>query len=354
MPSIATTDARGLFTKKLIDVYTDRVKPTGFLRSFFPTVESPTLEVSIEVQRGTESVAVDVFRGTTGDRSTWDRSTEKLTIPPYFRRGFDATKLQLYNNLFQAKTIDDAIFTAFINRVVDKQMELRDTIERAMEIQCKNVLETGIILNAGTNTSIDYKRKALSKVDPGGGNYWTDAINPFDQIEVGCKFLRTVGKATGAVFNLVIGQLAQNALYKNAAFLSRQNLFNMKLDNILAPQRNAEGAAFLGQMTCGSYLVNLWTYPQTFDIINPVSGAVTSAPYVDDKLAILIPETPRFKMAFGAVPQLIEEGTMPVMGAFIYTDYKDVDKRAHFYDVESCPLAVPVGVDQIWTFKAVA
>jgi len=350
MPSIATTDAMGIYTKKLIDVYKDRYKPTAFLRSFFPSEVSPTLEVSIAVQRAGEKVAVDVFRGDDGNRNQWTKSTEKVFIPPYFREYFDATKLQLYDRLYAAQTIDDAIFGALINDVVDHQIELKEKIERAIEIQCSQVLETGIILNAGTNTSIDYKRKALSKVDPGAGNYWaTGATDPFAQLEVGCNFLRTVGKAGGGTFNLILGSTAKADLYKNTTFLGRQNLFNLKLDDMMPPQKNALGAAFHGQMSVGSYLVNVWTYPEFYTDANGVNQ-----PYVNPKIGILIPETPRFKTAFGAVPQVIRPGAMPVIGEFVFTDFVDVDKRAHKYEVESCPLPIPTAVDTIWTFKAVA
>lgn len=349
MPSISITDAKGLYTAKLIDVYRERPKVQNFLRSFFPSVISPTLEVSIEVQRGSEKVAVDVMRGDDGNRNQWTRSTEKLFIPPYFREKFDATKLQLYDRLYGATSIDDSIFAALINDVVDHQLECREKIERAIEIQCKNVLETGIVLNAGTGTSVDFKRKAASIVDPGAGQYWaTGSVSPFDQIEAGCVFLRTVGRMQGGTFNMILGATAKADLYKNTTFLNRQNLFNLKLDDMQPPQRNAVGAAFHGQMSCGNYLVNVWTYPEYYQDSNNVMQ-----PYINPKLAIIIPENPRFKIAFGAVPQVVQPGAMPVMGEFVFTDYVDVDKRAHYYDIESCPLAIPTAVDTIYTLKAV-
>lgn len=62
MGSITTQMARGEFTKKVIDVYKEKPVVTSFLRSFFPEKTSVTKTVSIEVQRGTEKVAVDVAR----------------------------------------------------------------------------------------------------------------------------------------------------------------------------------------------------------------------------------------------------------------------------------------------------
>jgi len=97
---IAITDARNLFTKKLVAVYLEQPRVFGFLRSFFKTDESDTKEVSIEVQRGTEKEAVDVMRGTEGNRNNMSKSTEKIFVPPYFREYFDATELDLYDRMF--------------------------------------------------------------------------------------------------------------------------------------------------------------------------------------------------------------------------------------------------------------
>lgn len=352
MPQIAVTDAMGLYTRKLVAVYKDRPKPTSFLRSFFPSVLSPTLEVSIQVQRSREKVAVDVQRGDSGNRNQWTRSTEKTFIPPYFRERFDITKLQLYDRLYGAQSIDDAIFAALINDIVDHQLELREKIERNIELQCKQVLETGVV--TGATFSIDYKRKAASIVNantlPTIGGYWTTgATDVFAQIAVGCKFIRTVGKMQGGTFNFIMGEDTAAALFKNTTFLNRQNLFNMKLDDVMPPQANAVGADFHGQITCGVYRVNLWSYPEFYDDANNVSQ-----PYINPKLGILLPEKTKFVTAFGAVPQIVNPGALPIMGEFIMTDYKDVDARAHYYDVEACPLAVPVAIDTMWTIQTVA
>lgn len=347
MPSISTTDAQGLFTKKLVDVYKERIAPTNFLRSFFPTVESPTLEVSIEVQRGFEKSAVDVVRGTDGNRNSFARSTEKIFIPPYYREYFDATQLQLYDRLYGATEINDAIFSAYINSVADHLMDCQNKIERSYEIQCANVLETGIVsLNA--QTDIDYKRKVASIVDLGAGNYWANAVNPFTQLKAGCDFLRQTGKASGAIFNALVGETALADLLANAKFLERQNLFNMALDVVQSPQMGATGATYHGTLTCGSYKVQLWAYPQYHDVV----GVATA--YLNPKKVVLIPTNPRFKLAFAAVPQLITPNTLPKQGAYMIGEYIDQRSASHIIDIKSAGIAIPTAVDQIYTLQVVA
>lgn len=347
--NISTTDARALFTKMLIDVYKERTTPTSFLRSFFKVKESTTKEISIEVQRGTEMIAVDVERGTEGNRNKFSKSTEKIFVPPYFREYFDATELDLYDRLFGSTEIGMGIFTAFMDSVADKMRMLQDKIERAYELQCAQVLETGIVtLINGDN--IDFKRKTASMVNKGAGNYWaTGTVDPYADLEAGCTFMRQKGKAMGGTFNAIMGSLAYAALLNNTIFKAANNLFNLRLDSVTKPQRESVGGTLHGQIVCGSYLVNLWTYPEYYD-----TATVQNNSYINPKKVIMLPEDPRFALAFAAVPQLLTDGAAPKKGAFVFGDYIDERNAKHIFDVKSAGVAIPVGVDQIYTVQVVA
>ena len=135
MPTINAQDARALFTSMLIDLYRETVMPTSFLRSFFKTTESTTKLVSIEVERGFEKIAVDVTRGSEGNRNSFSRSTLKMFQPAYYREYFDATDLDLYERVFGAGVIDEAVFAQFMTSVADKIRTLQNTIDRSYELQ---------------------------------------------------------------------------------------------------------------------------------------------------------------------------------------------------------------------------
>lgn len=350
MAAVPSSQARAVFTQSLIDVYREINVPTGFLRSFFPTVEEFTRYVSIEVMRGYEKVAVDVIRGTEGNRNKFSKSTEKVYDPPLYREYFDITEMDLYDRLFGSTSIDAGVLSALLNRVQEKMTMLVAKIERAYEVQCAQVLETGIV-TLTNDDNIDFSRKATSLVANAAGNTWaTGTVDPFGTLETGCNFLRQVGKATGGTFNAILGSTALSDLLSNTLFKARQNLFNMALDAVHAPQRNSVGATLHGQVTAGSYKVNLWAYPQFYDDANG-----TSTPYINPKKVILLPENPRFKMAFGAVPQLIDEQNPTAQkGAFVFGEFRDVRKTTHEYDVQSAGLAIPVAIDQIYTVQVVA
>lgn len=349
MANIASSDARALFTKMLIDVYRERTTPTAFLRSFFTVKEEITKELSIEVQRGTEKIAVDVERGTEGNRNKFSRSTEKIFVPPYYREYFDATELSLYDRLFGSTEINDGIFTAFLEQVADKLRLLQDKIERAYEVQCAQVFETGIVtLNAGIN--IDFKRKATSLVNLSGSAPWTTgSTNPYAHLEAGGDFLRQVGKASGGVINALGGSLALSAFFTNTTVKERADIRNFYIDLVRTPQKNSVGASLVGEVTAGSYNFRLWAYPEFYD-----NAAGISTPYLNPKKVILLPEAPRFTLGFAAVPQLATINGGVKKGAYIMGDYIDERNHKHIFDIRSAGVAIPVAVDQIYTMQVVA
>lgn len=344
------TQLRAEFTKKLIDVYQERIAVPSFLRSFFPTVTSPTKDISIEVERLGELVAVDVLRGTEGNRNTFSKSSEKVFTPPYYREYFDATELDIYDRVLGAMGTDNAqLFASLMNTVMDRLDTLKAKMERAKEIQCAQVLETGIVTVA-KGTDIDFGRKTTSKVTLTGA-FWDGAsTDPFKQLETGCNFVRSVGKSGDAVFNALLGSDALSALLNNKQFLARQNLFNMALDQVVLPVRNATGGTYHGTVTAGGYKVQLWGYPQTYDAANG-----TATPYLNTKNVTIIPSMPRFKMAHAAVPQLVgEPGQLPVQGEYIVGEYLDTRKAVHDFDIQTAAIAVPVAVDQIYTAQVLS
>ena len=349
MGAIATSDARAEFTKMLIEVYRERNTPTSFGRSYFPSKVSSTKYVSIEVQRGTEKVAVDVTRGVEGNRNKFATSSEKIFEPPYYREYFDCTEIDLYDRMWGTTEIDAGIYSQFLDETAERLMMIQYKIDRAYELQCWQVLEDGIVqLTADAN--IDFKRKAGSLVDVSGSNPWSTATNdPFTDLADAAAFLRKTGKAQGNVFDAILGAEAMSNLLQNTVFIDRGNLRRVEHVEISAPQANSVGGVLHGQITAGSYRFNLWTYPQYYDL----SG--TSTPYFDDKKVIVLPQNPRFTLAFAAVPQLIDPNNpMIERGEYIVSEYMDQRLSKHEIHIKSAGIAIPVAVDQMYTVQVIA
>jgi len=349
--AISQSDAYGLFTKKLIDVYQERIPVPSFIRKMFPSTFSPTKRVSVEVTRGTEKIAVDVVRGSEGNFNTFSKRSEKTYEPPFFREYHNITEMDIYDRVLGAQGTDNTrLFAQLLNDAADRTLQLQNKIERTMELQCVQFLQTGIVtMTNGDN--INFNRRQTSIVDlnlAGGGGYFYNDSDVFAQFQTGCKWLRAFGKVTGETFIAVFGEKAHQDFMGNANFLARQDLFNMKLDQIMPPQQGVAGGVFHGTISAGPYRVQIWTYPEVYD-----NASGVSTDYIDtDKVILTIPK-PRWHYAHCLVPQVVMPGTTvaPQKGPWMYGEFIDARKAKHDLDVQTAGVPVPVGIDQVYTMK---
>jgi hypothetical protein len=349
LATIPLVNARALLTTKTIAVMQERVTPMGFLRSFFPSQTSLTKTVSIEVQRGTEKVAVDVIRGTNGNRNEFGLSTQKEYLPPMYWEYFTLSDLAIYDVAIAAN--DPSAFANMAQKAAEYMMLQRDKIERAIEVQAAQVLQTGVVtLKNGDN--IDYKRKAASIKDVNvGGNYWnTSNGDPIKDLKEACEFLRKVGKSQGQTFDFIMGEGAITAFLNNAKVKERADIRNFNLDALRVGLRTAVGATPIGFVNAGSYICRLWSYPEYYDNAQGVS-----TPYIADGNVIALPDSGvLFTTAFAAVPQLLtESGIAPQRGEYLVHDFIDERAANHEMHIKSAPLCIPVSVDKIYTMKVI-
>jgi hypothetical protein len=354
---IPIQDARSVFTKALVDVYMEKARPTSFLRAFFRVEEKDTKEVSIEVERNFEKVAVDVQRGTEGKRNKFSLSAEKIFVPPYYREYMDMTELTHYDRLF-GKADGEIGNTTLEDLIVEGSMRVGDLIakiERAYELQAAQVFQTGVVqLVSGDN--IDYRRDAASIVDLGGAAYWTQAaVDPVDSIKAACNFIRQRGKAQGDVYNMILGETALDALLNNPVFQAKADLRRVQIADVSFPVRTeVVGGTLHGRLSAGSYLVNIWTYPEFYD-----DDANASQPYIASDNAIILPTQTRFVHSFAAVPKIVRNfGNAEVpawvaneRGQYMVDNYVDDRLHTHIIDVKSAGLLIPTAVDTIYTMK---
>ena len=319
-------------------------------------MESQTKYVSIVVRRGAERIAVDVQRGTEGNRNSFTKSSEKTFLPAFFEEFLEATEMSFYDKMWNANgTVEVTTFKMWLDETVENLEELIFKIDRAYEVQCKEVLETGIVsINAGTN--IDFKRKAASLVANAAGNTWaTGTVSPYENIEAGCNFIRTKGKSQGTVYNCIMGSEAFNDFMANTIVKERNDLQHINLDSIAKPQRVSD-ATLHGQISAGSYKVNVWTYNEYYD-----TAAANNLPYIHAKKVIIVPEKPNFKFMYAGIPQLLGDngakegaGLTGKKGRYHISEHLDTRKKSHQIIVESAGVPVPVAIDQIYTVQVVA
>lgn len=359
--AIPSTEVRGLFTKYVVEKLDIKPSPTAFLKSFFKTKTTAAKNVSIEVRRHHEPIAVDILRGTGGNLNQWGRSTEKVITPPYFEERFNLNELDGYDRIFGGQQEIEAYqFAMVADESGDKLQLLKDKINRAYELMAAQVLQTGIVtLVNGDN--IDFKRQSTSKVVLGAGNWWTEAaINPDTTLEAAAKFIRTQGLFVGGEFNVILGSKAWAAFRGNAKKQAQDDVKQWKLSDIVSPIPFGSGSTFLGRTSAGAYNFNLWGYEQFY---NPAGTDKTGKlPYIAPENIIVLPNDMSFTFAYAGVPHIrrnVNNVAMPEYvayspGEFFVDNWIDGNTANHVFAVKSAGVPIPTQVDAIYTAQVTA
>lgn len=357
--SITLNQHKEHITKRIISTFSDGASVKTGLSAFFPSVTTIEKMVGIEVERNRQLIAVDVQRSTDPNRNTFDTHAEKLFIPPYFNEAWDFTTAKRYDVTFGARTnpsSPDAL--NMINEAARRMNTLRDKIMRSIEVMRSQALQTGIVtLNTGDN--IDFKRKALSMPALGAGARWNEATGvPLDDLAKGAEFLREEGLSAGNTINAILGADAFKEFMNNPQVKAQADFRRISRLEIGLPQFNdVSGLVFHGQVGTADYAINIWTYNEFFE-----TNAGVKTKYIDVKNCILLPDDFKGVTAFAGIPAIIRdkgnaeygEFISPVEAEFYINNYIDPVKKAHWFEIASAPLPIPVSIDRIYTIQTLA
>lgn len=355
MPTIPSGHASPIFTTAVVKKFDElkEVKVNNFFRSFFPDLASPERYPIIEVRRGTEKVAVDVVRGTQGNRIQVSKFAQKALDPFYYKNYFDATTLQQYFRVFGSTSFNTNEMAELANGVAVEMKGMQDMVDRAIELHAANVLLTGTCTSLRDSSIIDFKRRASSMVTLTGGNTWdTAGTNPYTDLSNGCQFLRNTGKYAGKEVFGIFGLQAWQAFRANAEVKDRLKQFHNYRDIIDKTYMDTIGANYQMSIDCDTHIVHVFTYTEIYE---DASGTQTQ--YMDPKKIILLPPNPGFNTIFGAIPSVRQQGA--TTGSLIAqpTVIKRFVNEEMGYDrhyLESSPLPVPIQVDRIYTLQPIA
>ena len=137
-------------TKKMIRAYFERRKVGGFLRKLFQTPPEnyhKSEKVEWEIERDDEDVAVTIKDYTTGyHNNSDDRYTAKELKPPAYKESFSLNVFDEMKKPIEKTVYDDPDFQANTTvKAFRKFRKIEDMINRGIEIQCAQVLTTGVL-----------------------------------------------------------------------------------------------------------------------------------------------------------------------------------------------------------------
>ena len=353
--------------KVMVRLFEQKSRPTMFLASHAQTMTTLAEDIEIDIVRGLETFSVDITPGAGSRSNKKSRYTTKTYTPPMYNESYSLTAQELQNRMPGQTAYDassDAYQTTLFAMISDKQVMMQDKELRAIELQTRDAFFNGkIVLQNGDE--IDFKKKATHDIT---GTDWSDAAGlPLDDIEAGCQLCRKDGLISATKFKLILADDTVEALKANDQFVAKANLRHVMNVNMEMPSDvNAEGATFHGLFSAGSYIVELWAYPQFYEI--PVGFGLanegTKQPYIPSASALLMPTAGlRLDLWFGGVPQVSNQvdpelaalglnGTLGVVEAD-FVPYAYLDDRAECIEcgVKTRPLFVPNQIDGFVTFK---
>lgn len=324
------------------------IKVNNFARAYYNVVESKERYPAAEVRRGTEYSAVDLPRGHQGTRVQATKFTQKAYDPFYYKLFTDATEQEGYFRIFGSNSFNINDVPSVANGIAVELKSMKDMIDRTVERQCMEIFEFGTVtsLRAGV-PAIDFYRKAGSFMDKGAGFYWdVTGSNPFTDMREGCQWMRENGKVSSYRFEAVFGIDAWVAFRENSVVVDRLKQFNNRRDTVAPSRLEATGAVYQGSFDMDAYMIDVYTYS---DVFENTDGSYTQ--YMNPKKVYILPPNPMNTLFYAAVPQVQTNlNTANLMvGQYFYKDFMNPEMGYHRFYIESSPIPVPVGVDQMFT-----
>lgn|SRR5690606_2755339 len=352
--AITLAEHTGEFRKALVGTFIGKTILRLGLEGLFPRQTYDAEMLSIQVQRNRQLVAVDVQRCTDATKNSFTKSTEKLFIPPFFKESFDFCKCDGYKGSYGSGIIPSGSTARNIARSAMNELEaIRAKVERAIELQRSQVLESGIV-TLKNGDSIDYKRKAASMATATIPWATVATADPYADIVAGMNFLRGDGQSGASTINAIFGSTALANFFANAKVKADLEVRRMDRINVVMPQfDNVTGMAFHGQFGAGDFIINIWTYNEEY--LDPTDNT-TKVKYIDPENVILVPEDFVGETSFATTPIVrgsSESGYYVTNVEGQYTVYDIIDQVRAAWEVilQSAPLVVPVTIDRIYTIN---
>lgn len=351
----------------MLRMFEQKAKPTMYLASDAQVQKTLANEFEIDIVRGNETFAVDVTPGAGSRSNKKSRYTTKTYNAPAYNESYPVTAEELNKRLpgqTKYEAAGDAYSTTLAAYMSDKQILMQEKIVRAIELQARDAYFDGKIVTHNGD-EIDFKKKATHNVTPSAK--WSAATGaPLDDLEAACQLIRKDALISTTRFRLTVADDVVEALKANDQFVEKANLRHVQnIDMGMPTDVNTDGATFHGIFSCGSYIIELWAYPQFYDVPTGfgLANEGTKQPYIPSGKSLLKPAAgSRYDLIFGGVPVVSDQvdprltsmgltGTLNLAETDFYP-YARLDRRAECIEVgvKSRPLFIPHDIDSFVTF----
>ena len=343
--------------QQAVEIYQSELAPTSFLRSLFPGDVRRTLGlINIETRRKGRRVAVDIVAGSTGNANRAQKSTASQFDAPEFREYTPVAATDLYARGFGENGFDGNALADIQRNMADSWVENRYSIERAIELMCRDALYSGEITLVN-NDNVIYNRDPNSVIDAtANGGAWSTATSKIDQSLIkAAEFIQNKGNVqlAGLTLNVLMDAKAYQNFKANTKVQEDEKYNNINNVDLIKPTGSTAGATYMGVVTAGSYSFKIWTYPQSYEVLDLAGSTTETKNYIPDNTALVFADNPQFKTIYQAIPMVpmvngVARPTFEVaQSSDGFVTYQYADGRSNVVEngVRCKPIPVPVAID---------
>ena len=305
--------------------------------------------VEFNEQREENYVAGAVEKDTGGNENKSKRYTNRLIDLVDFNEEWSMTATEVQNNLSNKTIYEDPGFQAeAISYVGSQIITLVKKVRRSAELMSAKILQAGtlpIYKEDGTVLKTeDFAPKGAHFFN--AGTAWSGAADIIGDLSIACGLIQTDGKARAV--NAIMGEGSWLAALKNTNFKDIFDKRNMNL-GMISPELQSTGGIYQGTVAVGSYMLNIWTYPDTYRFIG---GSDTK--YVPDANVFVIPADSNIRTRFATIPTFGTDGdlswlntSLNVGGQEYLITAEKKDSTTIMGNVRARMIAGPLNVDKL-------
>jgi hypothetical protein len=294
--------------EKLLKMYLENPSPTLYMSGKYRTTEEDLFDteaVSIDIERHNRRIAVAVSSITSGPRmNETTKFTTKEFTPPMFNEGFPIQAMDLFDRNAGQNPFDNPRFQVKATARAFKEFRLQeDAIRRTIELQASQIATTGVVTlkneDGTTVYTLDYKAKtahfptSINAWDTASATIRADLLSLFNVIHKN-------GKAP--VKRIDVGDTSWEAMIDNDDFVKSLDLKDLDVAKLTGMRNPGEDMGkFMGMLSIGSWKVEVWTYPGTYE--DPENPG-TELKYLPGNKVVAYTDKLDFRLVYGACPVL--------------------------------------------------
>jgi hypothetical protein len=300
----------------MISAYFEESEAPLFLSGFFQTPPRnihDSEEVEFDVVREDEDIAFPIPNITvSGHHNEASRYTNKSFIPPVYSEVFDVNAFEAIKRRPGVDSFTDPNYQLYLrDSVTDGMRKMERKIRRAIELQCAQVLQGGVLTliddASATVYELDYQAKSTHFVDV--STAWAaDGSTGAPLTDITALGDVVLKDGLRRPSDLIFGATAWKLFTISATVKEQLENRRMDLGMIVAPQMRGRGANYHGWITAGPYKLNLWTYDGWYS--HPETA--TATPYVTTN-GVIMTSGGRMDLTFGSIPRFAQP-SRPLFG----------------------------------------